>query len=147
MAESKINDIIQVSLEKIRELVDAQTIIGTPINTANGTTVIPVSKVTVGFASGGLDYSSKKADAKTQNGPVSKPTNFGGGGGTGISVSPIAFLIVNPSGHVDLLTINKNETSDPIDKIAALIERSPDIVDKFKNVFSKNKKAEQTEQN
>ncbi|NLK39482.1 MAG: sporulation protein YtfJ [Clostridiales bacterium] len=146
MSESKINDIIQVSLEKIRELVDAQTIIGNPINTANGTTVIPVSKVTVGFASGGLDYNSKKADNKSPGSTSSRPANFGGGGGTGISVSPIAFLIVSADGNVDLLTINKNEGNDPIDKITALIERSPDILEKFKTVFSKNKKNDQNEQ-
>ena len=55
MAESKINDIIKVSLEKIKDIVGAETIIGSPIETAGGTTIIPVSKVAVGFASGGLD--------------------------------------------------------------------------------------------
>lgn len=146
MSESKINDIIQVSLEKIRELVDAQTIIGNPISTSNGTTVIPVSKVTVGFASGGLDYNSKNSDAKNQTGGASKPANFGGGGGTGVSVSPIAFLIVSATGNVDLLTINKQESSDPIDKISALIERSPDIFEKFKTVFLKKKKDSDAEE-
>ena len=83
MAENKIGEVIATSLEKIRELVDAQTIIGEPINTANGTTIIPVSKVTMGFASGGIDYTSKQNDPKA----VAARGNFGGGGDLGTKES------------------------------------------------------------
>ena len=73
MSENKLNDIIGTSLEKIRALADGETVIGNPINTPNGTTIIPVSRVSMGFASGGLDYNGKKAATAAQN--------FGGGGG------------------------------------------------------------------
>ena len=76
MAEqSKLQDMIRTSLESIRAMVDANTVVGTPIQTPSGTTIIPISKVSVGYASGGLDFSSQTAQK-----------NFGGGGGTGLSV-------------------------------------------------------------
>ena len=76
MAESRINDMIQTSLESIKKVLDANTVIGDPINAPDGTFILPISKVAVGYASGGVDYDSKieKKDDK----------NFGGGGGTGI---------------------------------------------------------------
>ena len=94
MSENKLNDIIGTSLEKIRALADGETVIGNPINTPNGTTIIPVSRVSMGFASGGLDYSGKKAETAAQN--------FGGGGGTGVTVSPVAFLLEFLSLHTNL---------------------------------------------
>lgn len=143
MAESKINDIIKVSLEKIKDIVGAETIIGSPIETASGTTIIPVSKVAVGFASGGLDYNADNAtskdtkESKEHKGSVLKNANFSGGGGTGISVSPIGFLIVDRDGCVELLTVDNPSTGDSVDKLVSLIERSPEIISKVKNVFSK----------
>lgn len=83
MAETKISDIIQKSLEEIKSIVDANTIIGEMIQTQNGTTILPVSKVSVGLASGGLDYLGKNAK-ETKAGQM----NFGGGGGTGLTVMP-----------------------------------------------------------
>ena len=133
-----MNDMISTSLSKIRELVDAQTIIGEPINTNGGTVIIPVSKVAVGYVSGGLDYSSKKDE---QNAKPNAPKNFGGGGGTGVSVSPVGFLIVNSDGRVDFLPAGGNG-GDSIDKVANLVERTPDIIEKIKAVFSKKKTEE-----
>lgn len=132
MAENKLNDIIGTSLEKIKELADGETVIGNPITTANGTTVIPVSKVSMGFASGGLDYNGKAKE--------NKPQNFGGGGGTGVSVTPIAFLIISPIGDVQLMPITPAAPNGTVDKVAALIEHSPDILAKLKAVLSKDKK-------
>lgn len=136
MAENKISDIIHTSLEKIRELVDAQTIIGEPIVTAAGTTIIPVSKVTMGFASGGVDYNVKSQDNK----PTAPKGNFGGGGGTGVAVTPVAFLVVSSDGSVELLPVNAPAAADPIDKVSALLDRSPEILEKIKAIFSKKKK-------
>ena len=137
MAESnateKINDIISASLEKIRTIADTETVIGDPILTPGGTTIIPVSKVSVGFASGGLDYNGKAPE---------KAKNFGGGGGTGISVTPIAFLVVSPTGGVELLSIS-NPSSDPLDKISALADKAPDIAERMKVVFAKKKEEKQ----
>ena len=132
MSENKISDIIRTSLEKIKSLADAETVIGSPIETPNGTTVIPVSKVSVGFASGGIDYNDKKAP---QN-----PQNFGGGGGTGMTVTPISFLIIGPDGNVQILPITNPAQTDTIDKVTSFIERSPDLLERFKAIFMSEKK-------
>ena len=132
MSENKISDIIRTSLEKIKSLADAETVIGAPIETPNGTTVIPVSKVSVGFASGGVDYHDKKAPGAAQN--------FGGGGGTGMTVTPISFLIISPDGNVQLLPITTPAQPDTVDKVTAFIERSPDLFERFKTVFKSEKK-------
>ena len=134
MSENKLNDIIQTSLDSIRSMVDSNTVIGSPITTANGTLVIPVSKVFVGFASGGVDYLGKN----TQN-TSHTVNNFGGGGGTGLTVSPVAFLVVSPHGDVQLLNVNEptSDRSDPISQIVGLLDRSPELIEKLKSIFAK----------
>ena len=133
MSENKLNDIIQTSLDNIKSMVDSNTVIGSPITTANGTLVIPVSKVFVGFASGGIDYRDKNAGEKAA------AKNFGGGGGTGLTVSPVGFLVVSPNGSVELLNVNEptKEKQDPISQIVGLLERSPDLIERLQAVFSK----------
>jgi len=152
MAETKISGIIETSLEQIKNVVDANTIIGTPINTPNGTTVIPVSKVMVGFASGGVDYIGKNmkkvADAAQQK-PAALTTNFGGGGGTGVTVQPVGFLVISPDGNVQLLNVGPNTAGagDKIDSVANMIERSPDVISKIMAIFKKDdKKAAEPEE-
>ncbi len=150
MADNKISGIIETSLEQIRNVVDANTIIGEPINTPNGTTVIPVSKVMVGFASGGIDYLGKNmkniADNANNNArPSALTTNFGGGGGTGVTVQPVGFLVISPDGNVQLLNLGANVSAaapDKIDQIAGFIEKSPDLIKKIKDIFTKNKSEE-----
>ncbi len=134
MSENKLNDIIQTSLDSIRSMVDSNTVIGSPITTANGTLVIPVSKVFVGFASGGVDYLGKN----TQN-TSHTVNNFGGGGGTGLTVSPVAFLVVSPTGDVQLLNVNEptSDRSDPVSQIVGLLDRSPELIEKLKAIFAK----------
>ena len=134
MSENKLNDIIQTSLDSIRSMVDSNTVIGSPITTANGTLVIPVSKVFVGFASGGVDYLGKN----TQN-TSHTVNNFGGGGGTGLTVSPVAFLVVSPHGDVQLLNVNEptSDKSDPVSQIVGLLDRSPELIEKLKAIFVK----------
>ena len=132
---SKINEIIATSLEKVRSLADAKTIIGDPISTPAGTIIIPVSKVSIGMATGGLDYNGKGSE---------KPANFGGGGGTGVSISPVAFLVISPSGVVELLTV-ANPSGDSIDKIAGVIDRAPDLLERLKGVFHSRKKDSETD--
>ncbi len=145
MAENKITGIIETSLEKIKNVVDANTIIGTPINTPGGTTVIPVSKVMVGFASGGVDYvgkNSKKAAETATHKPESLSSNFGGGGGTGVTVQPVGFLVISPDGNVQLLNVGAGSqgAGDKIDSVANLIERSPDVLSKIVSIFKKDDK-------
>lgn len=134
MSENKLNDIIQTSLDSIRSMVDSNTVIGSPITTANGTLVIPVSKVFVGFASGGVDYLGKNTQSTSTS-----VNNFGGGGGTGLTVSPVAFLVVSPHGDVQLLNVNEptSDRSDPISQIVGLLDRSPELIEKLKGIFAK----------
>ena len=133
MTDNKMSEIIRASVEGLKSSFDANTIIGEAITTANGTVVIPVSKLSVGFATGGIDYLGKKA-APTGN------NNFGGGGGSGLSVNPVAFLVISPAGTVELLNVNESkEPADAVSQIINAIERSPELIEKFKEVFSKNK--------
>ena len=125
MSESKMNEIIKTSVEGIKSFTDMQTSIGAPIHTTSGVTLIPVSKVTVGFVSGGVDYNTKKFSA---NG------DFGGGTGTGISITPLAFLVVGKNADVSLIPVSENNNS--IEKIISLIEKSPDIIEKIKTALS-----------
>ena len=133
---SKQNDIIKSTLDSVKGIVEANTVIGEPISTQNGITIIPVSKVSLGFASGGLDYASKKEQ-------TAKDNNFGGGSGTGISVTPMAFLVIKPDSTVELLNMSTPDTTvNKISTVGNIIEKSPDILEKIKNVFSKENKGE-----
>ena len=138
----KLNDMIKQSLASIKDVVSCDTIMGTPMHMPQGTTIIPVSKVTVGYASGGLDYFSKNLPADKVT-PTDKPLGFGGGGGTGITLSPVGFLVVEKDGSVELLSIeaaNHIPTAVSIlDTVLDFAERSPEIVERVKNIFSKKK--------
>jgi len=127
--ESKQSELIKSALEGVKSMVDANTVTGTPITTDSGTVIIPVSKVFVGLATGGVDYIGKKS---------ASDKNFGGGGGTGVTVSPVGFLIVEPNGKVDLLSLNY-EPKDPISQVLNFIEGSPELIEKFKGLFSSKK--------
>lgn len=134
MAETKISDVIATSLENLRSMVDANTVIGNPINTESGTTIIPISKISMGFASGGLDYNGKEQTA-------SKPQNFGGGGGTGLSITPVGFLTVDKNGSVDMINVGQNTGMGAIDQLGDFLERSPEIIEKLKTIFKKKDKS------
>lgn len=131
MESSKLNEIIQTTLQSIKGIVESDTIVGKPIDCGNGTVIIPVSKISLGFASGGLDYSSKKEASD-------KEKNFGGGGGTGVSVTPVSFLVVKQDGSVELLNMSLPDTG--VNKIASvgnIIEKSPDVIERIKDIFTK----------
>ncbi len=140
MANSNLNDMIETSLQKIKELAQSETVIGDPISLPGGVTVIPVSKISMGFVSGGLDFPSRK----TSDAPVA--TKFGGGGGTGITVSPVAFLTVTETGTVQLLPIMNPADADTLDKITALVEKAPDVLLRLKKVIGGKKKKNETEE-
>ena len=133
MNENKVNDLIENSLAKIRELTGTETVVGDPIYTPNGTLILPVSKISMGFATGGLDFGKKKDEEGK------KPNNYGGGGGTGVTVTPVAFLILSAEGKIDLIPVTEAKNVDTADKISALIERSPDILKRLKDVLIKKK--------
>ncbi len=122
MKEQSASGILGTSIEKIKDLVDVSTIIGEPIKISETIQIIPVSKVTYGFASGGTDFPSK-----------SNQELFGGGGGAGITISPVAFLVVN-NGSVSVKYINAAEGS--VERVIGMV---PDIVDKATDVISQLK--------
>ena len=134
--ENKIPEIIRSSLENIRSMVDANTVVGEPIVTAPGTTIIPISKISVGIASGGVDYAPKQENVHA------RPQNFGGGGGTGMSVVPVGFLVVDNRGDVEFINVGMKGKPDPVDQIADFVERTPDIIAKIKDIFSKEPKVD-----
>ncbi len=119
-----INNLMNTTMEKIKQMVDVNTIIGDPITTPDGTVIIPVSKVSYGFASGGSDLPTKKENKDC----------FGGGSGAGISIQPIAFLTVC-GGDVKLLPIEKYDGT--ADRVVGIV---PDLVDKVTALFKKDKK-------
>ncbi len=140
--KSKLSDLIETSLRKIKDLAETDTVIGKPITTPDGTTVISVSKLSVGIVNGGLDYSAKHLSKEGAKQYFNGDPHFGGGGGAGISMTPIAFLVISPSGNVELLPISKSPAAAPssVDRIADLIEKSPEIAEKIKNLFKKKSK-------
>lgn len=109
----------------MRQLVDVSTIVGEPIKLSEEITVIPVSKVTYGFASGGSDFPSK-----------SNQELFGGGGGAGITINPVAFLILK-NGEVTLKHITANDNA--AERVVNMI---PDVIDKFSDIAGKVKSGE-----
>ncbi len=127
MKEQSASGILGTSIEKIKDLVDVSTIIGDPIKISETLQIIPVSKVTYGFASGGTDFPSK-----------SNQELFGGGGGAGITISPVAFLVVN-NGSVSVKYINAAEGS--VERVIGMV---PDIVDKATDVISQLKSKDNT---
>lgn len=132
MNDNKMAEMIRASIEGIKSSFDANTVTGTPINTANGTVIIPISKLSVGFVSGGIDYLGKNAAKEHPS------NNFGGGGGTGASVTPIAFLVVKADGSVQMLSVDeKPEPADAVAQIIGAIERSPELIERFKDIFKK----------
>lgn len=123
MSEHAINGFMGISMEKIRSVVDANTMIGDPIHCGDGTTVIPVSKVSLGFASGGSDIPTRTAKEY-----------FAGGAGAGMSVKPIGFLVVQ-NGDVRLIQLSMNA-----DKGNVALNMVPDIIDKISSLIPKKDK-------
>ena len=121
MAAANLNNMMDTTMEKIRQMVDVNTIIGEPVICPDGTVIIPVSKVSYGFASGGSDLPSKANPQKEY---------FGGGSGAGVSIQPVAFLVVN-NGEVKMLNM---EFDGAVDRVISMI---PDFADKVGDLFKK----------
>ena len=121
--EHPIGNLMNITMEKIKEMIDVNTIIGEPITSPDGTLIIPVSKVSYGFASGGSDLPTKKENKDC----------FGGGSGAGVTIQPVAFLTVY-QGDVRLISVDSEEGT--ADKLVNMI---PDVLKKVKGVFKKDK--------
>lgn len=130
MAENSIKGLMDTTIEKIKEMVDGNTVMGDPITTPDGTVIIPVSKINLGFGTGGSDFPTKNPQRD----------GFGGGCGAGIAVTPQAFLVVS-NGNVRLLQLaGVNNTADRI------INMVPDVIDKVSSFIpNKNDKEKKGE--
>ncbi len=123
--KTSVSDLLGISMEKIKEMADVNAIIGDPIKLDDGTTIIPISKVSYGFASGGSDLPSKY-----------DKNLFGGGAGAGVSIKPEGFLVVSPDGTAKMVSMTPS--SDPIGNA---IEKAPAIVEKIQGILNKKKEA------
>ena len=131
-----LKDVMDTAMKNIKDMVDVNTVIGDPITTPDGTVIIPVSKVSFGFASGGSDFTTKEREAKDKNDPL-----FAGGSGAGITIHPISFLVVSPTGITSMMPVDQQTAaSTAVDKI---IQSIPDLIDKAKAAFAKNPEEKQ----
>ncbi len=120
--DNNLGNLMGVTMEKIREMVDVDTIVGSPITTPDGVTIIPVSKVSYAFGGGGSDF------------PVKEKSGFGGGTGAGIKIEPIGFLVVK-DGNVRMINITPPAAST-VDRV---IEKAPELIDMVEDFISKHK--------
>lgn len=133
--KNKISEVIASSLDGIKNIVDADSVIGTPIETPSGTMIIPISKVSVGFVGGGNDYPGKNAQASGKN-------NFGGASGSGVTVKPVGFIVVTATGAVSILNLDQAGANDLGSSIQTIIDKAPEYIEKFKAAIGKKKKDE-----
>ena len=134
MSEHPIESLMMTTMSSIQNMVDVNTIIGEPIETANGITIIPISKVCFGFAAGGSEFSGetiKEYNKKDENEEIEYKLPFGGGAGAGVSIHPVAFLVVQ-NNNVKLMPVDHDSC---IDK---LLDYVPDLFQKMNDMFSKN---------
>ena len=125
MAEHPIQGLMNVTMDKIRQMADSNTIIGKPIKTDDGTTILPVSRISFGFASAGTEFDGKNAANKDL---------FGGGSGAGVNIQPVAFLVVKDG---CVRTIQLSDGSNTIDRALTML---PELVDKVSALLKKEEK-------
>ena len=121
MEENKINALMDMTVSKIRQLVDADTIIGKPISTPDGITVIPVSRMSFGIGTGGTTGS--------------KGISFTGGNGAGVKVEPVGFFVIK-DGTCRMIIVN----SSPLSTMDRVVEMMPDVLDRIDNIVNKKNK-------
>ncbi len=126
MAEHPIHNLMKISMESLKKMVDVDTIVGNPLKTDRGDTIIPVSKVSFGFGAGGSEFESERKSTSNDNAP------FGGGSGGGVSITPIAFLVVNESG-VELKHIEERTSL-----YERLLDQAPKFINNIVNEFDKS---------
>lgn len=128
-----INELMSATMEQIKSMAGTNTIVGQPIHTEDGVTLIPVSKISMGFASGGTDFAGKNQKPDGKN-------NFGGGSGAGVNISPVAFVVVK-GGNVRLLPV----APPPATTVDRVVELVPEMFDKVTEFLDKNEHSEDKE--
>ena len=141
MNEIPLKQVIEASLENIKNVLDADTVVGTPMKISDSVTIIPISKVSCGFTSGGVDY-----DSKTN--PRRETPHFGGANAAGVTVTPVSFVIIQGT---DVRILNVNGTTASSDSslmnvITDVVDKSPALFEKIKSYFKKNEKAGEKEE-
>ncbi len=145
MSEHPIEGLMVTAMNSIQDMIDVNTIIGEPIETSNNVIIIPISKVGFGFAAGGSEFKGETIDEymkKEKEEQVQYRLPFGGGAGAGVSISPIAFLVVQPN-NVKLLPITHSSAVD------RLLDYVPDLMEKMNSYLNRsmqNKKEEKKEE-
>ena len=145
MGEHPIENLMNTAMNSIKDMIDVNTIIGEPIQASNNTVIIPISKVGFGFAAGGSEFRGETLDEYTKRDKeeqVQYRLPFGGGSGAGVSIVPVAFLVVQPN-TVKLLPVDHNSCLD------RLLDYVPDLIDKVNAILNKqmqNKKDEKAQE-
>jgi len=138
MGNHPIESLMKTAMESIQQIVDVNTIVGDPVETPDGSVIIPISRVSCGFAAGGSEFALPEDDKKENGNSGSTPGQattlpFGGGAGAGVSVQPVGFLVVG-NGAIRLLPVDSNVVID------RLIDTVPDLLDRLTGIFQKKKK-------
>lgn len=132
MDNHPIEALMKTTMESLKQMIDVNTIVGDPVETPDGTTLIPISRVSFGFASGGGDY-NKNSDGEDSSDSQSQSYPFAGGTGAGVSVQPVAFMIVGKE-NTKLLSVDQNANM-----FENLVGLSSKVIDKLQNGNSKSK--------
>lgn len=123
MAEHPIQGLMKTAMESIKGMIDVNTIVGDAVETADGTVIVPISRVAFGFAAGGGDYEAE--EIKTDH-------PFGGASGAGISVKPVGFLVCSPVSGVRFMSVENNLFYD------RLIDMVPQVINKIESMLKSN---------
>lgn len=141
MSEHPIEGLMLTAMSSIQDMIDVNTIIGEPIETSNNIVIIPISKVCFGFAAGGSEFKGETIDEYTKKDKeeeIQYRLPFGGGSGAGVTINPIAFLVIQ-SNNVKLMPVNHTSSLDK------LLDYMPDLIEKTNNMMNRciqNKKEE-----
>lgn len=125
MNEHPIDGLMSSAMSNIKEMVDVNTIVGNPVTIPDGTTIIPISKVSFGFAAGGSEFSNGQE----------KQLPFGGGSGAGVTINPVGFLVASSS-QVKFISVGQPTATDK------LVDYVPEAIDKIQSLFDKGEKKE-----
>ena len=125
--KNRVGSVLDVTVDKMRAMADSSTIIGEPME-VNGITMIPVSKVSYGFASGGSDFASKNAPHGL----------FAGGGGGGMTVTPVAFLVISQNGDVKMMHVKPTAADTSLGVAERAITMAPELIEQIKSLFKKD---------
>jgi len=132
MQEHPIQGLMKTAMENIKEMVDVNTIIGDPVEAPDGSLIIPVSRVSFGFAAGGSEFESNDELEKKAKKEEGSGLPFGGGSGGGVTVQPVGFLIVGSTGQVRMLPVDRHAMLD------RLMDMAPQLINQVQSLFKNN---------